>query len=430
MHANNRRLITAALLLTATAAAAQGRGGPCTLGTELSYGISALDCLQCTVRSDGTDRWTEYGAEPVVRGVMRTMNPIQQGDVIVAIDGKLITTSAGGRALSHPEAGRAARFMIRRGGRTTEINVMPGTPCPIVSPATAAAMAASGAIADTMSQALKDRLRDAWQWSTTRWSDTVELRYERDAFGRPYHFRFADGDSVSFNTIVSGQMLFQPEGRLVFMTDSVGRRRFAEVNPAHPIRRQLHWQFGKSLGSFDTIPSGALDASFTLPIGSRVIGFQLGTFGFRDLYTYIPTPPDGIGGFQGTEEAGTTRRNTARGTAQDSADVTHTDMNVTTTRGWLGIALDCLRCSVDREDRSSRDHAVRFTTPPKVVAVEPGAAAVAGFKPGDVIRTIDGNAMTSAAGARRFSTMRGGERVRFVVERGKQLLPLTLVVPH
>lgn len=105
------------------------------------------------------------------------------------------------------------------------------------------------------------------------------------------------------------------------------------------------------------------------------------------------------------------------------------EMNVTNTRGWLGLALDCLRCTTDRVDRSSRDASVRFTTPPKVVAVEPGAAAEAGFKSGDLIRTIDGMPMTSDSAAVRFSSLRAGQRVKFVVERKGQPVLLTLVVP-
>jgi S1-C subfamily serine protease len=106
------------------------------------------------------------------------------------------------------------------------------------------------------------------------------------------------------------------------------------------------------------------------------------------------------------------------------------EMNLNTTRGWLGLALDCLRCTVDRVDRTAHDSSLRFTTPPRVVAVEPGAAEQAGFRRGDVIRSIDGFPMISAEGARRFSSMRAGERVNFVVERGKDLVDLRLLVPR
>jgi hypothetical protein len=116
--------------------------------------------------------------------------------------------------------------------------------------------------------------------------------------------------------------------------------------------------------------------------------------------------------------------------ASGDSTAQHTDMNFATTRGWLGIALDCLRCTVDREDHSSRDGTIRFTTPPKVVAVEPGAASLAGFATGDVIRTIDGYPMISAKGAERFTTLRPGQRVNFVVERHGTLVTLRLLVPR
>ena len=64
------------------------------------------------------------------------------------------------------------------------------------------------------------------------------------------------------------------------------------------------------------------------------------------------------------------------------------------------------------------------------VEPRPSAAALAGFKAGDVIRTIDGKAMTSTEGAKRFSTMRTGERVTFVVDRGGTPVELRLLVPE
>ena len=157
------------------------------MGYELSYGISAIDCLQCTVRSDGTEHWTEYGAEPVVRAMFRSMTPIQPGDVLVAIDGKLITTAAGARALSHPVAGQVARFTVRRGGRQMDVNVKPGTPCPIVSAATAAIVAevaAANAGKAPLTGAARDSAIRASELSLTRISDSGAFRssvHERDA---------------------------------------------------------------------------------------------------------------------------------------------------------------------------------------------------------------------------------------------------------
>ncbi len=193
------------------------------------------------------------------------------------------------------------------------------------------------------------------------------------------------------------------------------------------IPRHFQWKYdttgtGKSgdgayRGSFEPIRPPLPTAG-----GSSVIGMQIGSFGFNDLPAYTYARPDPMSAF------GTTSKPLAS-TEDSTARLNTADMSLNTTRGWLGIALDCLRCTADRVDLSSHIPPVHFTTPPRVVAVEPGAAAAAGFRVGDVIRTIDGKQMASPGGAARFSNMQGGERVVFGVERGKQLITLTLVVP-
>jgi hypothetical protein len=181
---------------------------------------------------------------------------------------------------------------------------------------------------------------------------------------------------------LNGDVLVSVEGLLI--TTVAGARRLAQLG-THPllltVRRAGH----------------ELDLVFPQPIKWK--------FGTNDSI---------VVGFSAASSDSTTQR---------------TEMNFATTRGWLGIALDCLRCTVDREDHSSRDRTIRFTTPPKVVAVEPGAASLAGFAAGDVIRTIDGYPMISAKGAERFSTLRPGQRVKFVVERRGTLVLLRLLVP-
>lgn len=392
----NRPPICSILLMTlATSAAwAQGRGGPCTLGYELSYGISAIDCLQCTVRSDGNDHWTEYGAEPVVRAVLRVANPIQPGDVLVAIDGKLITTVAGGRALSHPEAGHAARFTVRRGGRQLDLNVMPGTPCPTVSAATAAALASSASRGDTMTQAAKDSLYQRFTEDMGRLHDTIELRYDRDAFGRIYHITF-HGDSADLATVKISRMQFDPGGRALLITDSLGRLRFYEANRGRAARFSGHPVQTDTLpdGAVRTIWNGGRDTTFTVP-GAHP--------------TRIITNSYDVA--RGSVSA-------TKATVQDSSAARPVVMDREMTRGWLGIALSCERCSLDGLDHTSSNKEKLFTTPPRVIAVDPIAGLVSGFKVGDVIRSIDGLAMTSPEGGARFSTLRAGERVKFVVER-------------
>jgi len=386
----SRHSLMSAMLMatTATAAWAQGRQD-CTGGErgEISYGISSIECLQCTIHMSGDERWIEYGAEPVIRSVASDAGPIHGGDVLVAIDGQLITTASGGRRLANPEAGRLARFSIRRGGRQVEVTVAPVTSC-----------AATNGVSGQADFGFFEPTPGATRGGAGR---RMHLSLTLDSNGHyhfmpnimPRHFSTTlhfERDSMNHFHVLAFDSLF---------LNGFGRGGRNPISSDEGIRRDVGGARGARIGggSDDAIGRGA--------------GIGRGR---------------GIG--RGADDA--TAHGMGIGHGQDSLGGTADVMDVETTRGWLGLALDCLRCSVDRVDRTSSDKTLRFTTPPRVVAVESGSAASqAGFVRGDVIRTIDGRAMTSAAGARRFSTMKGNERVRFIVERGQQLVVLTMVVP-
>jgi hypothetical protein len=360
----SRRSMLCVLVLSATASAAAQARQVCPGGGErgeVSYGITSIECLQCTIHMSGDERWIEYGAEPVIRAVASDAGPIHGGDVLVGIDGQLITTASGGRRLANPEAGRLARFSIRRAGRQMEITVAPTTTCGATN-------------SDVAGQRLELDL------GAVRSSGRMHLSLTLDSNGR-YHFMpnimlrhfpatlHFEPDSLNHFHVQFDSMFVRGFGR------GVDRGRGADDSTGH----------GTAIGRDRRLGRGADGA----------MGHGVGI-----------------------------------GHGQDSTGAADDVMNVETTRGWLGLALDCLRCSVDRVDRTSQDKTLRFTTPPRVAAVESGSAASqAGFVRGDIIRTIDGRAMTSAAGAKRFSTLKGNERVRFIVERRQQLVVLTMVVP-
>lgn len=66
--------------------------------------------------------------------------------------------------------------------------------------------------------------------------------------------------------------------------------------------------------------------------------------------------------------------------------------------------------------------------PPKVAGVVPGgAAAQAGFQPGDFILSIDGKPVESFADVQRIVSLRAGDRLIFEVERKNQLVTLEVV---
>ena len=68
------------------------------------------------------------------------------------------------------------------------------------------------------------------------------------------------------------------------------------------------------------------------------------------------------------------------------------------------------------------------TTPPRVAnVVAGGAAAAAGFQPGDLIIAIDGRPIESFIDVQRIVSLRAGDPLKFDIERKNQILTLTVV---
>lgn len=98
-------------------------------------GIQGIDCLQCTiVISDTTtpEGFMTFGAEPVLRQI-RPGGPadgkLREGDVLVAVDGRLITTAAGARRFNRPEIGKPVLVTVRRGGHDVTLSIVPTFKC-------------------------------------------------------------------------------------------------------------------------------------------------------------------------------------------------------------------------------------------------------------------------------------------------------------
>lgn len=122
----------AALAAAATAAAAEG---PCADGrAPVGYfGITRLECdCSYTLDTDRGVRQWRFRAEPAVATVAPdgpSAGRLQPGDVIVSVNGRLITTSAGGREFSNATPGETVSLVVRRGGRETPVQVTPGRIC-------------------------------------------------------------------------------------------------------------------------------------------------------------------------------------------------------------------------------------------------------------------------------------------------------------
>lgn len=103
-----------------------------------ALGISEFSC-DCTFDRSGNPVW-RFRGEPVVRAISANgpaSGRLRPGDVLVAIDGMLITTRAAGTRLANLREGVPLVLTVRRGNREIEVRVTPDEPCDV--PATPAA---------------------------------------------------------------------------------------------------------------------------------------------------------------------------------------------------------------------------------------------------------------------------------------------------
>jgi len=129
--------VVAVGLLAARTAAGQVTSsadrGRCELDQLGSLGIVGLACEGCSfgrrVRGFTSAR---FAAEPRVLTVDDAYtegDPLRAGDVLVALDGKLITTDAGAAALTALRPGQRVTVRVRREGQTRDLRVVTGDAC-------------------------------------------------------------------------------------------------------------------------------------------------------------------------------------------------------------------------------------------------------------------------------------------------------------
>jgi len=137
------RLLAVALLWAAltplAAGAAQPAAAPCPGGRAQGgdLGLRGVACTgpaaACAIHvDDDGDRRHEFSVEPVVTEVAEgsaAAGRIVTGDVLVAVDGLLITTAEGGRRLANLSTGQPVAVRLRRQGRTVEVVLTPRPGC-------------------------------------------------------------------------------------------------------------------------------------------------------------------------------------------------------------------------------------------------------------------------------------------------------------
>ena len=110
-----------------------------------ALGITEFTC-DCTFDRESNPAW-RFRGEPQIRAVSSNgpaTGRLRSGDVLVAIDGMLITTRAAGARMANLKPGSPVTLTVRRGNREIEVRLTPDEPCvEPVTPATPAAPVAT-----------------------------------------------------------------------------------------------------------------------------------------------------------------------------------------------------------------------------------------------------------------------------------------------
>ena len=149
-HARTRKIITllGALTLAPGLARAQAISvaGTCSEGWSSlgALGITEFNC-DCTFDRNADPAW-RFRGEPQIRAISSSgpaTGRLRVGDVLVAVDGMLITTRAAGARLARIRPGVPLILTIRRGNREMEVRLVPDEPCeqPVVPASPAAPVA-------------------------------------------------------------------------------------------------------------------------------------------------------------------------------------------------------------------------------------------------------------------------------------------------
>jgi TonB-dependent SusC/RagA subfamily outer membrane receptor len=104
-----------------------------------AFGITSYQCASCSVnRAEKARVYATFQAEPVVLEAAKSSG-FQAGDVIEAVNGEPITTSAGSTQFTYPPAGKST-VAVRRGNSRVQVQAMsPGcadAPAPPSAPST------------------------------------------------------------------------------------------------------------------------------------------------------------------------------------------------------------------------------------------------------------------------------------------------------
>ena len=128
MRLSRSTAVVFALAAVASTAAAQ-RAASCSRNQAVAdLGYDGIDCTNCNISRD----YMEFLAEPTISQVRRNGpadGKLRDGDVLVAVDGRLITTRSAWRYLANLRPDDPVRLTIRRNGVERDVSIVPDARC-------------------------------------------------------------------------------------------------------------------------------------------------------------------------------------------------------------------------------------------------------------------------------------------------------------
>jgi hypothetical protein len=403
-------------VLATTALAASSAAAQAVCSTDANFDFVTLDCLQCVVHPSGRDVYIEYGAEPVVRALSMRDVPLRVGDVVVSVEGALITTPAGSRRLAHPAADQATRFTVRRDGKEIELSVMPAGGC-------GGGRGADGGFGGGGGGGGRG-----------------------GRAGRPIQFQFGTNigsfDSTGRITVERFNREQNAAGRgFGSGVDTVYRMNaFIGDSALHQMRIRIDTLRGRMLMTMKD--SGRMGSVFEMR-GDGVDHERIDTIATHELQQMVERiraatgragTSGGMSVFLRNDSSGLRRVDTLNNVivqelARRMRDATGRGaiggaMIGSSARGWIGFGVDCGGCTVTSGTNGAVWH---FEGNPVIAGVDPdGPADIAGVLAGDILRSIDGMSISSNEGGRRFSSLQPGQKVRLTVDRRGHSLDLVI----
>lgn len=126
--------ITKKLAMAAVLVALPGTAPGQTCGrngiTVPDLGFSEMGCEHCTINLTPRRLYYRFGTEPRLGGITSVAEGrLREGDVLVAVDGKLITTEDAATRIATVRRGERVRLTVRRGNRSEDVTVTARQQC-------------------------------------------------------------------------------------------------------------------------------------------------------------------------------------------------------------------------------------------------------------------------------------------------------------